>query len=98
MINIFYFLLISIVFNLIMFFFAYKFKKDKRFDGMREDFFKFLRFWVLQGVSVWIIILTSVLFLNNSVNKTYLIWIGLLIWICGISIETISDIQKFNFN
>ncbi|MDZ7796416.1 MAG: DUF1295 domain-containing protein [Candidatus Marinimicrobia bacterium] len=34
-----------------------KMKRDKRFDGIRESFFKFFQFWVLQGISVWIILL-----------------------------------------
>ncbi|NDC94486.1 DUF1295 domain-containing protein, partial [bacterium] len=33
-----------------------KMKKDVRFDGMREYFFKFLRFWLLQGATVFVVL------------------------------------------
>ena len=154
MINIFYFLFISLAFNMIMFLFAFKFKtdkltdisyalsfiflillsfltsdmnffkiilcfmlliwsfrigtflfirinkikKDRRFDGMREDFIKFLSFWLLQAVTVWIILIPSILFFSSSIDFNYFMLFGLLVWILGLAIETIADIQKFNFN
>jgi steroid 5-alpha reductase family enzyme len=152
--EIFYYLIISVLFNLIMFVFAFKFKtdkltdisyalsfiflavlgfclndkslfklvlltmvllwafrigfflfirinknkKDKRFDGIRENFFSFLKFWVLQGVSVWVILIPSILFFISKGSFSYLMIGGFIVWACGLLIETVSDIQKYNFN
>ena len=37
-----------------------KLKTDIRFDGIREKFWKFAQFWLLQGISVWVIMLASI--------------------------------------
>jgi steroid 5-alpha reductase family enzyme len=76
----------------------FKIKKDKRFDGIREKFFKFISFWILQGVSVWIIVLPAMLFMTQTPKITILSFIGLAIWIIGISTEAIADAQKYSFN
>jgi len=72
-----------------------KIKYDKRFDGIRESFKKFLKFWVLQGLSVWIILIPTLFFINS--NSDSVLWVGLIIWALGLAIESISDIQKYNF-
>ena len=74
----------------------FKSKKDKRFDGIRESFLKFLQFWSLQGLSVWIILIPTLFFINNQHNNVF--WSGLFIWAFGLSFETIADFQKFKFN
>ncbi|MBN2052571.1 DUF1295 domain-containing protein [Candidatus Woesearchaeota archaeon] len=74
-----------------------KTKKDKRFDGIRESFPRFFSFWVLQGVSVWIIMLSTLLFLNNTTVYSGLTLIGIIVWIIGISIEATADQQKYAF-
>lgn len=76
--------------------------KDNRFDGMREDFFKFLKFWILQGVSVWIIMMPIILFFQNpntTQNKTsiFFIAVGFVIWLIGLLIESFADFQKYVF-
>jgi tryptophan-rich sensory protein len=63
---------------------------------MRENFFKFLGFWLLQGISVFAIMICSLLFLNSSV--TAFNPIGILIWGLGLLIESIADYQKFTFS
>lgn len=73
-----------------------KIKYDKRFDGIRESFSKFLRFWVLQGLAVWVILIPTLYFMNSDSNSVY--WIGLIIWAFGLTIESIADIQKFSFS
>src|SRR5262245_35582402 len=30
-------------------------KRDARFDGVREHFWKFFQFWLFQGLTVWIV-------------------------------------------
>lgn len=74
----------------------WKMKKDKRFDGMREDFFRFLKFWTLQGLAVWIILIPALFLINAETENLF--WIGVGIWAIGLVIETIADIQKYRFN
>lgn len=73
-------------------------KKDKRFDGLRENFFKFLSFWLLQGISIWAIMLSSLLYFElNQVSFNFYSIIGIFVWISGLTIETIADLQKYKF-
>lgn len=74
-------------------------KKDKRFDGVRESFWLFARFWLLQGLSVPIILLPSLLVLSSKLNLTFGWWqvIGTTIFGGGFIIETLADWQKFVF-
>lgn len=74
-----------------------KIGKDARFDDKRDYFFKFLGFWLLQGLTVWIVILASLNFFKNNSSNTFFLVIGLLIWLKGLVIETIADWQKFTF-
>lgn len=88
--------LISYLFTRIL-----KIGKDDRFDEMRSKPLKFASFWILQGISVWVIMLPVIFFMTSyseigSRNITFMI-IGLIVWLLGISIETISDMQKFKF-
>lgn len=85
-------------------------KRDKRFDTFRHDLAGFLRFWILQGISVWVIMIPSSLFLAfplsnllqlsffaNRGISSHLELTGVLLWFVGLSIETIADWQKYNF-
>lgn len=69
-------------------------KRDERFDGMRENLARFLRFWTLQGVAVFLIMLGPLIYLD--VGTTFSI-AGLVVSLIGLSIETIADYQKFMF-
>ncbi|MCM2325814.1 MAG: DUF1295 domain-containing protein [Candidatus Woesearchaeota archaeon] len=71
--------------------------KDKRFDGIREDFFSFARFWLLQAVSIFIILLPSIIVFGNP--SKFSIWslLGIVVWMKGFTIESIADMQKFIF-
>jgi steroid 5-alpha reductase family enzyme len=75
-----------------------KIKKDRRFDGIRENFFKFFGFWFFQGISVWIILLPSLMFFISKGKMSIFSWIGFAIWFIGLTIETFSDLQKYQFN
>lgn len=75
-----------------------KIKKDRRFDGIRENFLKFFGFWFLQGITVWIILLPSLMFFNSETKITLLSWIGFAVWFIGLITETFSDLQKYQFN
>jgi len=75
-----------------------KIKKDSRFNKIRGSFVKFLGFWVLQGLTVWVVMLASLLFFySENTGFSFLSFIGLLIWAYGILIEGIADHQKFSF-
>ena len=64
-----------------------KTKRDIRFDGIRENFFKFAKFWLFQGISVWIILLPVVYFLNSlSPFSHFLYLVGSSISLIGLII------------
>ncbi|WP_338984330.1 DUF1295 domain-containing protein [Spiroplasma endosymbiont of Diplazon laetatorius] len=78
-----------------------KIKHDKRFDNIRNSFFKFLGFWVLQGVSVFLIVLPACFALTIPEqyfdNKNYISYAFILIALLGLIFETIGDEQKSKF-
>ncbi len=75
-----------------------KIGKDKRFDDKRSNFWKFGKFWVLQGISVWIIMIPSVLFLSkDATSLSSISYLGVIIWALGLVIEAVADIQKYIF-
>lgn len=72
--------------------------KDSRFDEMRESFFGFLKFWLLQGVSVWVILLAAIIsFSTKNIDFSILHSLGIAVWFIGLLIETVADYQKFKF-
>ncbi|KAI9295968.1 DUF1295-domain-containing protein [Neoconidiobolus thromboides FSU 785] len=78
-----------------------KTEEDKRFDELRNDFWKFLGFWIFQMAWVWTVSLpVTVVNLEASytpdppLNLTTDI-LGILMFLAGLIIETISDIEKF---
>lgn len=75
-----------------------KIGKDKRFDGMRESFFRFLRFWVLQGLTVWVVMIPGTYFLNSSASSD-IIWpiVGGVVFLIGLLVEAFADLQKYRF-
>ncbi len=76
----------------------HKMGKDKRFDERRNNFVSFGSFWILQGVSVWVVLLPTLFFLQ--LPSPQLGWVsvfGGLIWAVGLVIETLADWQKFQF-
>ncbi|KAJ9076070.1 hypothetical protein DSO57_1029720 [Entomophthora muscae] len=80
-----------------------KTERDTRFDEIRGNFFRFLSFWVFQMMWVWVVSLPTTL--TNSLGIRSLEtfgnasdMLGVIIFIFGFIIETVSDIQKFKFN
>lgn len=73
--------------------------KDKRFDGIREDLKKFGSFWLLQSISIFIILLpvTYIFFSREDMELNWVSYLGLLIFVCGILLESFADYQKFIF-
>lgn len=76
-----------------------KIKKDSRFDDIRGSFLKFGGFWLLQAITVWVIASPAVVVLSSEqrLNLGLLSMLGLTVWLIGLTIETIADLQKFNF-
>jgi steroid 5-alpha reductase family enzyme len=76
-----------------------KIKKDSRFDDIRQKPLNFLKFWLLQGLSVWIIILPSLYLLLQKKDYQFslIMFLGIVVWFFGLVIETIADWQKFTF-
>lgn len=73
--------------------------KDHRFDEMRGNFRKFLQFWVMQGLSVWVILIPMLLLLQSKHTMlTVMSFLGAFIWVVGLLIEAIADVQKFRFS
>jgi steroid 5-alpha reductase family enzyme len=73
--------------------------KDGRFDQMRGSFWKFGKFWVSQGLSVWVILIPTLLALRYEHAQLSLqALIGLLVWASGVAIEATADIQKYTFS
>ncbi|TCG11563.1 DUF1295 domain-containing protein [Mycoplasma todarodis] len=73
-------------------------KVDHRFDKMRNNFYKFFFFWIIQAVTVFIVSLPSyfvVLLGKNEFNLFSLI--GIIGTVLALTFETIADAQKFTF-
>lgn len=68
--------------------------KDRRFDGVREHFWQFGKFWLGQAITVWVLMLPLILGLRG--NHTVPLW-GIIIWLFGFVIESVADIQKYRF-
>lgn len=71
---------------------------DKRFDNIRKSFLSFLGFWIVQGISVFIITLPFLLLVKNpetSLNMGFILFS--IVALIGIVIEHLADQQKFLF-
>ena len=77
--------------------------KDHRFDEFRHVWWRFGRFWIIQGLSIWVIALPYIVALGSDIEQAELalqsigLPIGALIFLLGFLIETIADAQKFKF-
>jgi steroid 5-alpha reductase family enzyme len=77
-------------------------KRDTRFDGIREKFWNYLKFWATQAMWVWLVS-QSVLLVNTlSVEPLAPLskkdFHGFLFWLVGFSLEWLADYQKSQFN
>ncbi|KAJ9076069.1 hypothetical protein DSO57_1029719 [Entomophthora muscae] len=77
-----------------------KTEKDDRFDKIRGNFFRFLRFWIMQMLWVWLVSLPLTL-VNSSIEGQEESFgratdkLGLAMAIFGLAVETVADFQKF---
>jgi steroid 5-alpha reductase family enzyme len=76
-----------------------KIGKDARFDDKRGNFLVFLRFWVIQAIAVWVIMLpvTTLISLRSVTFLGAIPLFGAAIWVIGFAIEVTSDAQKYAF-
>ena len=74
-------------------------KKDARFDGIRENFWAFAKFWTLQGIGVWLILIPTTVALSrtNTVELGFISIVGVVMWVIGLTVESFADAQKFMF-
>jgi steroid 5-alpha reductase family enzyme len=70
-------------------------KRDSRFDGVREHFWKFLQFWFFQGIAVWVIMLPVIVWFRSPSEWHPAMLAGVIVWFVGLVLETIADAQKF---
>lgn len=78
-----------------LFYRIHKMGKDIRFDAFRNSKSGFLKFWILQSVSIWIIVLPVMIGLSKEWNVINIY--PILLWTIGILIESVADWQKFSF-
>lgn len=69
--------------------------RDARFDGIREHFWPFFKFWAGQGIAVWVIMLPVTLWFTRPGAWNVAMTLGLFVWAVGLIIETLADAQKF---
>ncbi len=76
----------------------HKIGRDKRFDGVRENFRKFAAFWLGQGFSAWVIMLPAIYVLDLMPDEIGA-WsaIGLAVFTLGFVLEAAADQQKYEF-
>jgi steroid 5-alpha reductase family enzyme len=76
-----------------------KIGKDARFDDKRGNFLVFLRFWVIQALAVWVVMLpvTVLLSLPSTAPLGAVSLAGAAMWAIGFAIEAASDAQKYAF-
>ena len=78
--------------------------KDDRFDDKRDNFFKFLAFWVFQMIWVWTVSLPVTVLNSPNITRhaqpplgTGRDIAGVILFTIGFVMESVSDIQKFRF-
>lgn len=74
-------------------------KKDDRFDGIRENILSFAGFWILQAITIWLVLLPSIIVLSmqSTLTTSAMTWVGAVVWAIGFIIETVADAQKYRF-
>jgi steroid 5-alpha reductase family enzyme len=72
---------------------------DHRFDDKRDDFVKFGKFWLLQGIAVWLITIPVVYLINqeSAADLSVVSMVGLAVFLTGLIIETFADAQLYKF-
>jgi len=74
-------------------------KVDHRFDGMRDEPLRFARFWLLQAITVAVVMLPVSYLLDQENPPGLEVWsvVGAAVWLVGLLVEAIADAQKSAF-
>lgn len=72
--------------------------KDTRFDSMRKNLLKFGQFWVLQAITVWVVMVPSVFAFDSSSTIGLLQVAAILVCFIGLVCESAADFQKLAFH
>lgn len=74
-------------------------KVDHRFDGMRDEPLRFARFWLLQAITVAVVMLPVSYFLDRDHPSGLGVWsiAGAIVWLVGLLVEAVADAQKAAF-
>ena len=74
-------------------------KVDHRFDQMRDKPLRFARFWLLQAITVAVVMLPVSYLLGSGDPPGLGPWMiaGAALWLIGLVIEAVSDAQKSAF-
>jgi steroid 5-alpha reductase family enzyme len=76
-----------------------KLKKDSRFDEMRSKPWSFFRFWLFQGITVFVVLAAVLAYFNSPItNNNFLSYLGWWIFGVGLALEAAADWQKYRFN
>lgn len=73
--------------------------EDQRFDDKRDKLARVLIFWSLQALWVWTVSLPLTILNASRVNKPLgaLDYVGWVLFVCGLLLETAADFQKLAF-
>ncbi len=71
--------------------------KDRRFDDIRNKFFKFGSFWLGQAITIWVLLIPLTLAFDADMQWQNIALLGTAIWLAGFLIETVADAQKYRF-
>jgi len=75
-----------------------KMGRDQRFDEMRPNPLRFLGFWSLQSISIFILLLPVISFYGTGLPEFKVLALaGTVIWMLGFLLESIADYQKNKF-
>ena len=74
-------------------------KVDHRFDGMRDRPLRFARFWLLQAITVAVVMLPVSYLLDREHPPGLGAWSigGAAVWLVGLLVEAVADAQKAAF-
>ena len=74
-------------------------KVDHRFDEMRDKPLRFARFWLLQAITVAVVMLPVSYLLDQEHPPGFRVWnvAGAVIWAVGLVVEAVADAQKAAF-
>ena len=73
--------------------------KDVRFDHIKQNFWRFLLTWTLQGLWVFLTLAMALAAITSEVKPQLdaMVWLGLAIWVFGFVLEVAADLQKTVF-